>query len=55
MLALTEYCRYLGAHIAAAAAHGLGKHEMAASLIDIAEAAERLWLDRYPVRLCSGL
>ena len=31
---------------AAAAAHGLGKHDMAASLIEIAEAAERLWAAR---------
>jgi hypothetical protein len=33
-------------HVAAAAAHGLGKHDMAASLIEIAEAAERLWAAR---------
>jgi hypothetical protein len=32
------------AHVAAAAAHGLGRLEMAASLIEIADAAERLWL-----------
>jgi hypothetical protein len=33
-------------HIAAAAAYGLGNREIAASLVEIAEAAERLWLSR---------
>jgi hypothetical protein len=31
-------------HIAAAAAHGLGDTDLAATLIEIAEAAEREWL-----------
>jgi len=30
-------------HLAAAAAEGAGKPDIAASLIEIAEAAERLW------------
>lgn len=33
-------------HLAAAAARGAGKLDIAASLIEIAEAAERLWLAR---------
>jgi len=46
MLALTGIAAIWDAHVAAAAAHGLGKHDMATSLIEIAEAAERLWLVR---------
>ena len=44
MLALTGIAAIWDAHIAAAAANGLGKHEQPASLIKIAEAAERLWV-----------
>jgi hypothetical protein len=33
-------------HVAAAAAYGLGNREIAADLMEIAEAAERLWLSR---------
>jgi hypothetical protein len=32
------------AHIAAAAAHGLGHTTSAASLLEMAEAAERVWM-----------
>ena len=46
MLALTGIAAIWDAHVAAAAAYGLGKHEMAASLIEMAEAAERLWVAR---------
>ena len=46
MLAQTGIAAIWDAHVAAAAAHGLGKPDMAASLIEIAEAAERLWLAR---------
>ena len=42
MLAHNGIAAIWEAHVAAAAAHGLGKHDMAASLIEIAEAAERL-------------
>ena len=34
------------AHVAAAAAYGLGKMDAAASLLEIADAAEREWLNR---------
>ena len=51
MLALTGIAAIWDAHLAAAAAYGLGKHEMAASLIEIAEAAERLWTARGSLRL----
>ena len=43
MLAHNGIAAIWDAHVAAAAAHGLGKHDMAASLIEIAEAAERLY------------
>ena len=33
-------------HLAAAAAHGLGKLKLAASMIAVAEAAERRWMRR---------
>jgi hypothetical protein len=33
-------------HLAATAAYEMGKSELAATLIEIAEAAERLWLAR---------
>ena len=46
MLAQNGIAAIWDAHVAAAAAYGLGKHEMAASLIEIAEAAERLGFDR---------
>jgi hypothetical protein len=46
MLSLTGIAAIWDAHVAAAAAHGLGEVEMAASLMEIAEAAERLWLAR---------
>ena len=42
------------AHVAAAAAHGLGEHELAASLIEIAEATERLWAARQTVNTKVG-
>ena len=44
MLAHSGIAAIWDLHVAAAAAKGLGKHEMAASLVEIAEAAERLWL-----------
>ena len=44
MLAHNGLVAIWDAHVAAAAAYGLGKLDMAASLIEIAEAAERLWL-----------
>lgn len=34
------------AHLAASAAYGLGRFDMADSLIEIAEAAEREWIRR---------
>jgi hypothetical protein len=34
------------AHLAAAAAYGLGKHDLAETLVEIAEAAEREWTRR---------
>ena len=46
MLAHNGIAAIWDSHVAAAAAHGLGKHDMAASLIEIAEAAERLWAAR---------
>lgn len=46
MLAQTGIAVIWNAHVAGAAAHGLGKLEVAASLIEIAEAAERLWIAR---------
>ena len=46
MLAETGITVIWEAHVAAAAAHRLGRLEMAASLIEIAEAAERLWSAR---------
>jgi len=44
MLAETGMAVIWNAHVAAAAAHALGRLEMATALIEIAEAAERLWL-----------
>jgi len=38
-------------HLAAAAAKCAGKLDIAASLLDIAEAAERLWLARLPAEV----
>ena len=46
MLAHTGIAAIWDTHIAAAAAYGLGKHDLADGLIEIAEAAERLWLAR---------
>jgi len=46
MLARTGIAAIWDAHVAAAAAYGLGKLDRAASLMEIAEAAERLWLGR---------
>ena len=46
MLAHTGIAAIWDTHIAAAAAYGLGKPDIAAGLIEIAEAAERLWLAR---------
>lgn len=46
MLARTGIVAIWDAHVAAAAAHGLGKPDIAAALMEIAEAAERLWLAR---------
>jgi hypothetical protein len=37
-------------HVAAAAAFGLGKSELADELIEIAEAAEREWAARYEAK-----
>ena len=47
MLAQTGIAAIWDAHVAAAAVYGLGKHDIAASLIEIAEAAERLWAARW--------
>jgi hypothetical protein len=44
MLAQTGIAAIWDAHVAAAAAHGLGQVEVAVSLIEIADAAERQWL-----------
>ena len=44
MLAHNGLVAIWDAHVAAAAAYGLGNHEIAASVVEIAEAAERLWL-----------
>jgi hypothetical protein len=46
MLARTGMAAIWDAHVAAAAAHGIGQLDIAAELIQIAEAAERLWLAR---------
>ena len=46
MLARTGIAAIWDAHVAAAAAHGLGQPDIAAELTEIAEAAERLWLAR---------
>jgi hypothetical protein len=46
MLARTGIAAIWDAHVAAAAAHGLGQPDVAAELTEIAEAAERLWLAR---------
>jgi hypothetical protein len=46
MLAHTGIAAIWDTHIAAAAAYGLGKPDIADGLIEIAEAAERLWLAR---------
>lgn len=48
MLARTGIAAIWDAHVAAAAAHGLGQTDIAAELAEIAEAAERLWLARTP-------
>ena len=44
ILAHTGIAAIWDAHVAAAAAHGLGKIDAAASLLEIADAAEREWL-----------
>jgi hypothetical protein len=46
MLAQSGVAAIWDAHVAAAAAYGLGNPDIAAELIVIAEAAERLWLSR---------
>ena len=43
MLAKTGIAAIWHTHVAAAAAYGLGKREIADELTQIAEAAERLW------------
>jgi len=54
MLAQTGIAAIWDAHVAAAAAYGLGKPDIAAELLKIAEAAERLWLVRAHVRLSGS-
>ena len=39
------------AYVAASAAHGLGRPDIAESLINIAEAAEREWMQRVTVHI----
>jgi hypothetical protein len=46
MLAYTGVQAIRDMHVAASAAYGLGRTDVAASLIEIAEAAEREWLSR---------
>jgi hypothetical protein len=46
MLAYTGVQAIWDMHVAASAAYGLGRTDVAASLIEIAEAAEREWLSR---------
>ena len=50
MLASNGVAAIWDLHLAAAAAKGAGKVEVAASLIEIAEAAERVWATRAPFR-----
>lgn len=54
MLAQTGITAIWDAHVAAAAAHGLGKPDIAIRLMEIAEAAEKLWLARTVKGLRSG-
>jgi hypothetical protein len=46
MLAYRGISTIWDAHVAAAAAHGMGEPDLAASLIKLAEAAEKEWLHR---------
>jgi len=46
MLAHTGVQAIWDMHVAASAAYGLGRADLAASLIEIAEAAEREWISR---------
>jgi hypothetical protein len=46
MLAHTGVQAIWDMHVAASAAYGLGRADVAASLIEIAEAAEREWMSR---------
>jgi hypothetical protein len=46
MLALSGVVAIWDAYLAASAAHGLGRPDLAESLINIAEAAEREWMSR---------
>jgi hypothetical protein len=48
MLAKTGIAAIWDTHVAAAAAYGLGKPDIAAELTEIAEAAERVWLGAQP-------
>jgi hypothetical protein len=41
-------------HVAAAAAYGLGRFSMAATLIEVADAVELEWLRRYEPEACAG-
>ena len=52
MLTLSGVAAIWDAYLAAAAAHGLGRPDLAESLIQIAEAAEREWMSRLePIQL----
>ena len=46
MLAVSGVRAIWDIHLAAAAAHGLGKPALAIALVEIAEAAERVWIER---------
>jgi hypothetical protein len=54
MLALTGITAIWDTHVAAAAAYGLGRPDIAANLTEIAEAAERLWLARADAQSASA-
>lgn len=47
MLAYRGISAIWDAHLAAAAAYGMGEPDLAASLIKLAEAAEKEWLHRH--------
>ena len=51
MLAVSGVRAIWDIHEAAAAAHGLGRHDLAEALIEIAAAAERVWIHHAAVEV----